>query len=227
MNGRRVTDMATLDAVRDAVGAIRVQIESQLTLSRRSGQSPLHVVSGNLVSTATPLGVIGGVDHQRAGRVRNIETDAIARIAAGRMISVLSPLGTSLTGELYNIRSDDLTAQTAKALARSTLGTSKVISFVLAVGTRRPHYSRPQKWPAKVSSEEAAAALTGANGALRASRTQKRKSANRSHTPRIGRSTGPTAGRAVPTGRRRPVNHRRSGRHSALRAATTWRNSCD
>ncbi len=153
VGSHRVTDAATLEAVRDAVGAIRVQIESQLTLSRRTGQAALHVVSGNLVSAA-PLGVIDGIDHQRAGRVRNIEADAIGRIAAERMITVLSPLGTSITGELYNIRSDDLTVRTASALARTHLGVSKVISFVLEAELEGLP-ERALDWPTEVSSEEA------------------------------------------------------------------------
>lgn len=172
--GHRVTDTATLEAVRDAVGAIRVQIESQLTLSRRTGHGSLHVVSGNLVSAA-PVGVLDGVDHQRAGRVRNVEAGAITRIANERMIAVLSPLGTSLTGELYNIRSDDLTVETARALSRAELGVSKVISYVLAAELEGAG-AQAKTWPSKVSTAEAEAALRdcqalGVQTALKAARS--------------------------------------------------------
>lgn len=171
--GHRVTDLATLEAVRDAVGAIRVQIESELTLSRRTGQGALHVVSGNLVSAA-PVGVLDGVDHQRAGRVRNVEAGAITRIANERMIAVLSPLGTSLTGELYNIRSDDLTVHTAVALSRAPLGVAKVISYTLDTELESASEAA-QSWPSKVSSEEAATAFgqcdsLGVQAALKSAR---------------------------------------------------------
>ena len=65
-NDLRITDGEALRAVKAAVGMVKADIESRLSIGIPG--SPMHgarirVVSGNFV-TAKPLGVIHGVDYQ-------------------------------------------------------------------------------------------------------------------------------------------------------------------
>ena len=62
----------------------------------------IRVAGGNFV-TARPRGVVDGVDMQYTGEVRQIHAAAIrSRLDAGDLV-LLSPLGYSPTGEVFNL----------------------------------------------------------------------------------------------------------------------------
>jgi amino-acid N-acetyltransferase len=116
--GIRVTDKPTMEAVKEANGAIRVEIESLLSMglvnSPMAG-SDIRVASGNFV-TARPLGVVEGIDLQHTGEVRKIDAVGIQkRLDDGEMV-LLSPLGYSPTGETFNLTLEDVATSTAIAL---------------------------------------------------------------------------------------------------------------
>jgi len=75
----------------------------------------LSVVSGNFV-TAQPIGVSDGLDYGFSGVVRKIHQRAIDAHTASGHIVLLPPLGYSRTGELFNLQSELLAAETAAAL---------------------------------------------------------------------------------------------------------------
>ena len=61
----RITGIAAMHCVKEAIGSTRLQLESELSMGLPN--SPMHgaemrVMGGNFV-TAKPLGVIDGVDH--------------------------------------------------------------------------------------------------------------------------------------------------------------------
>ncbi|WP_290651065.1 amino-acid N-acetyltransferase [Aquisalimonas sp.] len=119
----RITDAAALEAVKEAVGALRVEIEALLSMGLANSPMAgfrLRVASGNFV-TAKPLGVRDGVDYQHTGEVRRIDTTAIReRLAAGNIVLVL-PLGCSPTGEVFNLVAEDVALCSATALAADKL----------------------------------------------------------------------------------------------------------
>jgi amino-acid N-acetyltransferase len=82
-----------------------------------------NVVSGNFYS-AQPLGVQDGVDYKYTGFVRRIEVEKIRQVHAQRDICLLSALGVSPSGEVFNVNAEALAATTAGAL-----GAKKVIYF--------------------------------------------------------------------------------------------------
>jgi len=118
VNGLRVTDDDAMEAVKEANGAIRVEIEAQLSMglinSPMAG-ADIHVASGNFV-TAKPLGVRGGVDLQHTGEVRKIDAINIQKRLDGGELVLLSPLGYSPTGEAFNLTLEDVAVSTAIAL---------------------------------------------------------------------------------------------------------------
>ena len=114
----RVTDRETLEIIKAAVGKLRFDIEaafSQGLPDSPMARSALKVISGNFV-TARPIGVLDGVDLRWTGRVRRMEVDTINRALEQGSLVLLSPLGTSLTGELFNLNYLDLAAEAARAL---------------------------------------------------------------------------------------------------------------
>ncbi|QCI15155.1 amino-acid N-acetyltransferase [Pseudomonas putida] len=124
--GLRITDAATLDCVIDAVGALRLAIEARLSMDIAASPmqgSRLRVASGNLV-TARPIGVVEGVDYHHTGEVRRIDRKGIGRLLDERSIVLLSPLGYSPTGEIFNLACEDVATRAA-----IELGADKLLLF--------------------------------------------------------------------------------------------------
>lgn len=122
-DGQRITDRQSLAAVEQAVGQLRLNLESRLSMglinTPMSG-SALQVVSGNFV-TAKPYGIRNGTDYGHTGDVRKINTRAIThQLDLGNLV-LLTPIAHSLTGEAFNCRSEDVAMETAIALKADKL----------------------------------------------------------------------------------------------------------
>ena len=117
-NGLRVTDDEAMEAVKEANGAIRVDIEALLSMglvnSPMAG-AVIRVASGNFV-TAKPLGVRDGVDLQHTGEVRKVDAISIQKRLNDGELVLLSPLGYSPTGEAFNLSLEDVAVSAAIAL---------------------------------------------------------------------------------------------------------------
>ncbi len=133
VRGRRVTSSETLEHVKDSVGSVRVDIESMLSVGLPNtpmAGADIRVASGNYV-TAQPAGVVDGVDLLFSGEVRKIAVAAIdARLDAGEIV-LLSPIGYSATGEVFNLTLEEVATHAAIAL-----GADKLI-FILDHGDTR------------------------------------------------------------------------------------------
>ena len=122
-NERRITDKQSLESVIDAVGNMRAMIESRLSVGLVN--SPMHgarirVVGGNFV-TAKPLGVHDGIDFQHTGAVRRVDNQAIDHLLNSGYVVLLSCLGLSPTGEVFNIEAEEVATQTAISLSAEKL----------------------------------------------------------------------------------------------------------
>lgn len=128
--GRRITSREALEHVKEAVGAIRVSVEAALSLGFVGAQdgNRLRVTSGNFV-VAQPVGVLAGKDHLFTGDVRRIDRDGIIQQLDGGAVVVLSPIGFSLTGEAFNVASNEVALATAAAL-----GADKYVAVVPGKG---------------------------------------------------------------------------------------------
>jgi amino-acid N-acetyltransferase len=118
VNGLRVTDDEAMESVKEANGAVRVEIEALLSMglvnSPMAG-SDIRVASGNFV-TAKPMGVRDGVDLQHTGEVRKVDAVGIQKRLDDGELVLLSPLGYSPTGEAFNLTLEDVAVSAAIAL---------------------------------------------------------------------------------------------------------------
>ena len=139
--GMVITDPESLRIVKEEAGYVRFEVERQLARALKSGSSGNkfngngngndgsnivggHVVSGNFFS-AQPFGVLDGVDYEYSGFVRRMEVNKIHQALQNRDIVLLTSLGFSPTGEVFNVNSEYLAAYAA-----GELGASKIIYFL-------------------------------------------------------------------------------------------------
>ena len=80
----------------------------------------IQLVSGNFV-IAKPVGVRGGFDYQHTGEVRRIEVEPIRQQLNSGNVVLLSPLGCSPTGELFNVNAEEVASTAAIALGADKL----------------------------------------------------------------------------------------------------------
>jgi len=117
-HGIRLTDAATMLCVKEAVGRVRVEIEALLSVGLANSpmaNADIRVAGGNFI-TAQPIGVIHGVDLAHTGCVRKVDIAALKdRMEFGEVV-LLSPLGYSPTGEVFNLTLEDVATATAIAL---------------------------------------------------------------------------------------------------------------
>jgi len=141
VRGLRVTDDVALTCVKEESGKLRVEIEALLSMGLPSSPmagAEIRVASGNFV-TARPIGVLDGVDLQHTGEVRKVHTGAIRdRLDHGDLV-LLSPLGYSPTGEIFNLALENIAEAVAVALRAD-----KLIFLMAANGVtgRRGHLLR-------------------------------------------------------------------------------------
>lgn len=114
----RITLNENMPAVEQAVGQVRMSIEAQLSMglpnTPMAGAS-LRVVSGNFI-TARPYGIRNGIDYCQTGNVRNVDTGAISQHLQNNNVVLISPIGYSPSGEIFNLRAEDVATETAIAL---------------------------------------------------------------------------------------------------------------
>jgi len=111
----RITDEAALSVVMQAAGQLQLAITARLSMSLNNtpmAGTQLNIVSGNFV-IAQPLGVEDGVDYCHSGRIRRIDTDAIHRALDQGSIVLLGPIASSVTGECFNLLSEQVATQLA------------------------------------------------------------------------------------------------------------------
>lgn len=123
VDGLRITDTEAMNAVIAGVASARTTIEAHL--SKNITNTPmsgirLSVVGGNHV-IAKPVGIREGLDFQHTGEVRRIEAAAIrSQIEQGHLI-LLSPLGYSPTGEIFNLSATEVATAVACAMQADKL----------------------------------------------------------------------------------------------------------
>lgn len=124
--GARITEREHLPYVVKAAGTARCQVEalfsSGLPNSPMFG-AKIKVRGGNFIA-ARPQGIIDGVDHQMTGKVRSVDKQAILEILQNNCIALLSPIGYSITGEVFNLSFTDVGICVA-----NTIGADKVLIF--------------------------------------------------------------------------------------------------
>ncbi|MES2205739.1 MAG: amino-acid N-acetyltransferase [Pseudomonadota bacterium] len=123
VRGLRVTDLAAMRCAQEVTGRVRAEIETLIAMgcwqhgfdSSHWERIRIRVSSGNYI-TAKPLGVMDGVDMQFTGEVRRIDAEAIKQHLDLGSMALVSSLGSSPTGESFNLSVENVATQVAIAL---------------------------------------------------------------------------------------------------------------
>ena len=127
----RITRSEALDVILASVGRLNIETEAHLSMGLANSPmdgADIRVCRGNFV-TAKPYGIHDGIDHHYTGRVRKIQSEAIHQQLQSGNIVLLSNLGYSLTGEVFNLTAEEIATETAVAL-----GADKLILLTPAQG---------------------------------------------------------------------------------------------
>ncbi len=121
--GVRVTDALALECVKEAAGLLRVELDALLSQGLPNtpmAGAAINAVSGNFI-TAQPMGVLDGVDLQYTGTVRKVDAAAIESCLAAHNLVIVSSVGYSPTGEVFNLSMEDVAVAVANALHAAKL----------------------------------------------------------------------------------------------------------
>src|SRR5438874_11158188 len=122
-HGLRITDEATMDCVLEGNGHARSRIEALLSLGIANSPmagARIRVVGGNFIS-AKPIGVLDGVDMKLTGEVRRVDIEAMRQRLDDGDLVLVSPLGYSPTGEIFNLALEEVATQVAVRLSADKL----------------------------------------------------------------------------------------------------------
>ncbi|HXK00308.1 MAG TPA: amino-acid N-acetyltransferase [Buchnera sp. (in: enterobacteria)] len=122
----RITDFKVLEIVKKEAGRLQLDITARLSMSLSNTPlqgANIRVVSGNFI-IAQPLGVDSGVDYYHSGRIRRIDKDAVNCQLKHGAIVLIGPVAVSVTGESFNLISEEIAMQIA-----IELNAEKIIGF--------------------------------------------------------------------------------------------------
>jgi len=181
----RITDAKSIATVRDIVGGLCLKLDGMFSMGLAN--SPMHgsrmrLTRGNFVS-ARPVGVHDGIDYQFTGRVRSIHATAIREQLDNDSMVLLSNMGNSMTGDVFNLSAEEVATETAIVLAAE-----KLILMVPTAGVQNSRGQLIASLNEKVANENASR-LEGYSDsdsqciaqALRAALQAYRKGVHRSH----------------------------------------------
>jgi amino-acid N-acetyltransferase len=121
--GLRITDAETMDCVLEGMGHARSRIEALLSLGIANSPmagARIRVVGGNFI-TARPMGVLDGIDMGLTGEVRRVDIEALRQRLDDGDLVLVSPLGYSPTGEIFNLALEEVATQVAVRISAHKL----------------------------------------------------------------------------------------------------------
>ena len=108
-DGMGVTDAATLGIAITAATNVTHEILEGLKLN------DIRAAQTNAIE-AVPLGIIKGVDHQRTGKVHQVDLEMLRTLLDKDIVPVIPPLGFDGNGNTYRLNSDSVAVEVAREL---------------------------------------------------------------------------------------------------------------
>jgi acetylglutamate kinase len=104
VDGRRVTDDATMEVVDMVLGRLNREI---VELVNRAGGRAIGLTGNDARMLQVRRRLVGGKDLGRVGEVVAVDPAAIRDVAAAGYVPVVAPLGVDGDGQTYNVNADE------------------------------------------------------------------------------------------------------------------------
>ena len=115
VSGKRITNAQAIEELPAIHGQITAKVTAALSTTmshtiHRGEKIPLVCAQP---ITAQPLGILDGTDYEFSGRIRRIDTDHLRSTLDHGNLILISPIGYSPSGQLYNLSAHDVAAKIA------------------------------------------------------------------------------------------------------------------
>ena len=120
---QRITTAEMMPHIIEANGLVKTKIEAALSSNiyhNNIFKSELKISSGNFLM-AKPIGVIDGVDMEQTGVIREINHEAIIEKLNHNEIVIMSPIGYSPIGEIFNLSFESSASKIASSIQAEKL----------------------------------------------------------------------------------------------------------
>ncbi len=160
--GQRVTDEATLTVMKQALGAVGVEVARALRLAQVPALATSGVSAGLVEATRRPPVRVGDedVDYGLVGDVTSVNLSLLESLARSGVVPVISCLAGDSMGNVYNVNADTVATRLAGGVRAARLFLVSNVPGVLA--DRNDPASRiPQLTPGTARAHIANGAITG------------------------------------------------------------------
>ncbi|MFZ5445903.1 MAG: acetylglutamate kinase [Myxococcota bacterium] len=123
--GQRVTDEATLEVMKQALGGVGVNVASAMRLAQVTAIATSGVSAGLVEATRRPPVPVAGepapVDYGLVGDVTNVNVSLLEALAKAGVVPVLGCLAGDALGNVYNVNADTVATRLAGRLGAARL----------------------------------------------------------------------------------------------------------
>jgi acetylglutamate kinase len=121
--GQRVTDEATLEVMKLALGGVGVNVASAFRLAGLTALCTSGVSGGLVDATRRPLVDVGGeqVDYGLVGDVTQVNVTLLEKLAAAHVVPVIGCLAGDAKGRVFNVNADTVATRLASRLSAARL----------------------------------------------------------------------------------------------------------
>ncbi len=123
--GQRVTDEATLEVMKQALGGVGVNVASAMRLAQVTAIATSGVSAGLVEATRRPPVQVAGeplpVDYGLVGDVTNVNVSLLEALAKAGVVPVIGCLAGDAHGNVYNVNADTVATRLAGRLGAARL----------------------------------------------------------------------------------------------------------
>ena len=162
--GQRVTDEATLEVMKQALGGVGINIAAAMRLAKVTAIASTGVSAGLVEATRRPPVQVDGeaepVDYGLVGDVTQVNVALLEALAKLGVVPVIGCLAGDALGRIYNVNADTVATRVASRLGAARLFLVSNVPGVLR-DKSDPTTRIPQLTEAEARSQIAAGVITG------------------------------------------------------------------
>lgn len=162
--GQRVTDEATLEVMKQALGGVGVNVAQAMRLAQVTALCTSGVSAGLVDATRRPPVAVAGepapVDYGLVGDVSQVNVALLEKLASIGVVPVLGCLAGDAAGNVYNVNADTVATRLAGRLGAARLFLVSNVPGVLR-DKADPSTRIPRLTPAEARAQIASGAIQG------------------------------------------------------------------